>query len=164
MTSSVEISIQATMQEINKTHDKGSGALPPEPIVRFIKRHHVLTLATTNSEGMPYVANCFYAYDAKRNKLIFTSDDTTRHGAEMVADGRVAVSIVLETRIVGKVQGIQICGRAVRGDSEAKKSYIKRFPYAAVAPLSLWMVEPAMMKLTDNTLGFGKKLIWQSEE
>ena len=152
------------MQEINKTHDKGSGALPPEPIVRFIKRHHVLTLATTNSEGMPYVASCFYAYDAKRNKLIFTSDDTTRHGAEMVADGRVAVSIVLETRIVGKVQGIQICGRAVRGDSEAKKSYIKRFPYAAVAPLSLWMVEPEMMKLTDNTLGFGKKLIWLSEE
>lgn len=152
------------MQEINKTHDKGSGALPPEPIVRFIKRHHVLTLATTNSEGMPYVANCFYTYDAKRNKLIFTSDDTTRHGAEMAADGRVAVSIVLETRIVGKVQGIQICGRAVRGDSEAKKSYIKRFPYAAVAPLSLWMVEPEMMKLTDNTLGFGKKLIWQSEE
>ena len=152
------------MQEINKTHDKGSGALPPEPIVRFIKRHHVLTLATTNSEGMPYVANCFYAYDAKRNKLIFTSDDTTRHGAEMASNSHVAVSIVLETRIVGKVQGIQICGRAVRGDSEAKKSYIKRFPYAAVAPLSLWMVEPEMMKLTDNTLGFGKKLIWQSEE
>ena len=152
------------MQEQNNTNNMGSGALPSEPIVRFIKRHHVLTLATVNSEGMPYVANCFYAYDAERNKLIFTSDETTRHGAEMASNSRVAVSIVLETRIVGKVQGIQICGRAMRGDSEAKKAYIKRFPYAAVAPLTLWMVEPEMMKLTDNTLGFGKKLIWQSEE
>ena len=142
----------------------GSGALPSEPIVRFIKRHHVLTLATVNSEGMPYVANCFYAYDAKRNKLIFTSDETTRHGAEMASNSRVAVSIVLETRIVGKVQGIQICGRALRGDSEAKKAYIQRFPYAAVAPLTLWEVTPTMLKLTDNKLGFGKKLIWQSEE
>lgn len=152
------------MQKQEILDSNGSGALPPEPIVRFIKRHHVLTIATTNEHGEPYVANCFYAYDAKRNMLIFTSDTTTRHGGEMAADDRVALSIVLETRIVGKVQGIQICGRALRGDSEAKKSYIKRFPYAAVAPLTLWMVEPSMMKLTDNTLGFGKKLIWQSEE
>jgi uncharacterized protein YhbP (UPF0306 family) len=113
---------------------------------------------------MPYVANCFYAYDAKRNVLVFTSDTTTRHGAEMAANSNVAISIVLETRIVGRVQGIQIVGTAERGDDEARKSYIKRFPYAAAAPLELWMVRPSMMKLTDNTLGFGKKLIWQSEE
>jgi uncharacterized protein YhbP (UPF0306 family) len=39
-------------------------------------------------------------------------------------------------------------------------AYIKRFPYAAVAPLNIWVIEPDFMKLTDNTLGFGKKLIW----
>lgn len=135
-----------------------------ERFVKFIKKHHVLTLATVSGEGMPYVANCFYAYDAKRNVLVFTSDTTTRHGAEMAANGNVAISIVLETRIVGRVQGIQIVGTAEHGDDEARKSYIKRFPYAAAAPLELWMVRPSMMKLTDNTLGFGKKLIWQSEE
>ena len=58
----------------------------------------------------------------------------------------------------------QITGRAERGDDQAKHQYIKRFPYAVVAPLTLWMVKPDMMKLTDNKLGFGKKLIWQSEE
>ena len=135
-----------------------------ERIVKFIKKHHVLTLATTNSQGEPYTANCFYAYDSKRNKLIFTTDDDTRHGREMIERCKVAVNIVLETRVVGRVQGLQICGQAMRGDDEAKKSYIKRFPYAMAMPLNLWMVEPTMMKLTDNTLGFGKKLIWQSEE
>jgi uncharacterized protein YhbP (UPF0306 family) len=80
--------------------------------VKFIRKHHLLTLATVNGEGMPYVANCFYAYDAKRNVLVFTSDTTTRHGAEMVANSNVAISIVLETRIVGRVQGIQIVGTA----------------------------------------------------
>lgn len=135
-----------------------------ERFVKFIKKHHVLTLATVNGEGMPYVANCFYAYDAKRNLFIFTSDLATRHGAEMAADGRVALSIVLETRVVGRVQGLQIVGRAEHGDDEARTCYIKRFPYAAMADLEIWMVAPTMMKLTDNTLGFGKKLIWQSEE
>ena len=134
--------------------------LPDQRIVKFIKRHHVLTLATTNEAGEPYVANCFYAYDAKRNRIVFTSDETTRHGHEMASRGSVALSIVLETRIVGRVQGIQATGIAERGDEEAHACYIKRFPYAAVAPLTLWMVRPTMFKLTDNTLGFGKKLIW----
>lgn len=135
-----------------------------ERFIKFIKKHHVLTLATVNSEGMPYVANCFYAFDTKRNLFVFTSDLATRHGAEMAANSSVALSIVLETRIVGRVQGLQVTGRAERGDDEARKCYIKRFPYAAAADLELWMVEPTMMKLTDNTLGFGKKLVWQSEE
>jgi uncharacterized protein YhbP (UPF0306 family) len=133
-------------------------------ITSFIKKHHVLTLATVDGEGMPYVANCFYAYDAQRNLFIFTSDTTTRHGGHMVANPNVAISIPLETRVVGRVQGIQVCGIAECGDQEARSTYIKRFPYAAVAPLTLWMVRPTMMKLTDNTLGFGKKLIWESEE
>ncbi len=135
-----------------------------ERFIKFIKKHHVLTLATVNSEGMPYVANCFYAFDTKRNLFVFTSDLATRHGAEMAANSSVALSIVLETRIVGRVQGLQVTGRALRGDDEARKCYIKRFPYAAAADLELWMVEPTMMKLTDNTLGFGKKLVWQSAE
>ena len=133
-------------------------------ITSFIKKHHVLTLATVDENGLPYVANCFYAYDSARNIFIFTSDTTTRHGEHMVAKPNVALSIPLETRVVGRVQGIQICGIAERGDEEARLCYIKRFPYAAAADLELWMVEPTMMKLTDNTLGFGKKLVWQSAE
>ena len=135
-----------------------------KPIIKFIERHHVLTLATTAAEGLPYCAACFYAYDKERNLFIFTSDTTTRHGGEMEQNPNVALSIALETRVVGRIQGLQIEGKAERGDSKAQATYIKRFPYAAVAPLSLWMVRPKMMKLTDNTLGFGKKLIWHAEE
>lgn len=136
-----------------------------ERIIKFVAKHHVLTLATVGSEGRPYVANCFYAYDKHRNIFIFTTDSTaTRHGMEMAANKHVALSIALETRVVGRVQGLQVEGIAERGDEEARSRYVKRFPYAAVAPLELWMIRPTMFKLTDNTLGFGKKLIWQSEE
>lgn len=133
-------------------------------IVDFIKRHHVLTLATVSSEGEPYCAACFYAYDKERNRLIFTSDDTTCHTQQMLKNAAVACGITLETRIVGKIQGVQICGIAKRGDDSDKSLYIKRFPYAAIAPLHIWSVEPTFIKFTDNTLGFGKKLIWKSQE
>ncbi|MBP3548230.1 MAG: pyridoxamine 5'-phosphate oxidase family protein [Alistipes sp.] len=141
-----------------------SNTLIDKRFAKFIAKHHVLTVATVGESGVPYVANCFYAYDPKRNIFVFTSDTTTRHGSEMARDGRVALSIVLETRVVGRVEGLQVEGVAEAGDSEAKSVYIKRFPYAAVAPLTLWMVRPTMLKLTDNTLGFGTKLIWRSEE
>ena len=121
-----------------------------------------MTLATATTSGEPYCANAFYAYDAERNVFVFTSDDTTRHAQEMLANSRVAASVVLETRIVGKVQGLQICGTAERGDDADRKVYLHRFPYvAAIGELHLWRIEPDFMKLTDNTLGFGKKLIWK---
>ena len=132
-----------------------------ERITRFIAKHNVLTLATVGEVGEAWVANCFYAYDRKRNLFIFTSDSATRHGSEMSFNSRVALSVVRETRIVGCVQGAQIVGNARPADDEAHKAYIKRFPYAVVAPLTLWMVEPTHIKFTDNTLGFGKKLIWK---
>ncbi len=135
-----------------------------ERMAKFIAKHHVLTLATVDADGAPYCANCFYAYDKQRNRLIFTSDSATRHAMQMTADNRVAISIVLETRIVGRVQGIQICGAVHKADAAAGRRYIARFPYAAAAPLTLWAVEPTYMKFTDNTLGFGKKLIWQAEQ
>lgn len=133
-------------------------------IIDFMARHHVLTLATATTDGVPYCAACFYAYDKRRNLIIFTSDDNTQHAQQMTTNSSVAVAINLETRIVGKVQGIQICGTVRRGDEADKGVYIKRFPYSALAPLNIWVVEPTFMKLTDNTLGFGKKLIWNSVE
>ena len=133
-------------------------------IERFISKHHVLTLATSTLDGEPYCCNCFYAYDAESAAFIFTTDSTTHHGQMMLQNRSVAASIVLETRTVGKVQGLQITGQAVEARDGDRLTYIKAFPYAAVADLSLWRLEAKMMKLTDNTLGFGKKLIWQKEE
>lgn len=135
--------------------------LPPETITRFITRHHVLTLATSSGEGL-WCSNMFYAYLRDENVFVFTSDDRTRHVREMAANPRVAASVVLETRTVGKVQGLQITGKVQRAPTDGKyrAAYLRRFPYAAVAELHLWILRPDSMKLTDNTLGFGKKIAW----
>lgn len=140
----------------------GCGEAINERFVRFLRRHHVLTLATV-AEGVPYCSNAFYCYDKERNLLVFTSDPATRHAQEMERNPRVAASVVLETKIVGRVQGLQLCGTAARADETAKRAYLKRFPYAALAELTLWAIRPDYMKLTDNTLGFGKKLIWNDK-
>ena len=130
-------------------------------IAAFLSRHHVLTLATADSGGQPYCANAFYAYDSERNRLIFTSDIATCHARQMAARPQVAASVVLETRIVGKVQGLQLRGTVERADTQDRKRYLRRFPYTALAELTLWALLPDTLKYTDNTLGFGKKLLWK---
>ena len=134
-------------------------------ITKFIRKHHVLTIATA-IEGEPWCANCFYAYLDNENVLVFTTDPATRHGQEFIKNPLVAGSIVLETLIVGKIRGIQFQGTVSEpeGDlaSKARTAYLKRFPPAALMETHLWVLNLTHIKMTDNRLGFGKKLIWKS--
>ena len=136
-----------------------------QKFIDFIKQHHVLTLATCD-EGKPYCCNCFYAYDETRNIFIVKTNEGTRHTQELRQNPHVALSIVLETEEIGKIQGLQITGKAVFYDGDALHdatlSYHKRFPYAVLKPGETLAIEPDYMKLTDNRFGFGKKLIWDN--
>jgi len=136
-------------------------------IVKFFKKHHVLTIATAIGNE-PWCANCFYVYMEDENALVFTTDRETRHGSEFLANPFVAGSVVLETWITGKVQGIQFQGivTELKGErlEKAMRAYLKRFPVAALMDTHLWAVDLTFIKMTDNRLGFGKKLIWKAEE
>ena len=137
---------------------------PDKRITDFIKNHHVFTLATSN-KVIPYCANCFYAYDEENNRFICLSDYETKHIKDLEITNKVALSIVLETEQVGKIQGLQINARMRTPANEkekktAKKLYLKRFPYAIISNTQIWIIEPYFMKYTNNKLGFGKKLIW----
>jgi uncharacterized protein YhbP (UPF0306 family) len=132
-------------------------------VVKFIRKHHVLTIATT-VENEPWCANCFYVYLEKENALVFTTGSDTRHGQEFVKNPLVAGSIVLETMIISKIRGIQFQGMVSEPDGEllskARWAYLKKFPPAILMDTHLWIVKLTHIKMTDNRLGFGKKLIW----
>lgn len=136
---------------------------PDEKIVAFLKKHHVMTLSTCENH-QPWCANCFYAFSKERMSLIFTSDLETRHIKEAVQNRNVAGSVVLETSIIGKIQGIQFSGELLTTETEVadqvKSIYLKRFPFAALMNTNLWELRIDYAKMTDNRLGFGKKLIW----
>ena len=133
-------------------------------IVAFIHEHHVLTLATCFEEEA-YCSNMFYVYLEEESCFVFTSDKNTKHITAISHNLFVAGSIVLETEMVGKIQGLQFQGMAFEamGDlkKKAKKAYIKRFPYAILGTTPFWAVEMTYAKFTNNMLGFGKKLIWK---
>ncbi len=140
---------------------------PDSRIADFISEHHVLTLATC-AGSQPYCASCFYVYIPESQCFIFTSDIETRHSQEAQSNSCVAASIVLETKTVGKIQGLQITGTLELGSGDffdqARMAYLKAFPFAVLKPASLWILRASFFKLTDNRLGFGKKILWTRDE
>lgn len=72
---------------------------------------------------------------------------------------------MLETSVVGKIQGIQFQGKMdlPKGELEKKvnKAYMKKYPFAVLMKTKLWILNLTLIKLTDNRLGFGKKIIWK---
>ncbi len=139
---------------------------PEKKIIDFIKDHHVLTLATSN-DNIPYCANCFYVYLEDENVFVFTSDNDTKHVQDALKNNVVGGSVVLETSTVGKIQGIQFNGTMYLPKDELKKkanrSYMTKYPFAMLMKTQLWVLDLDFIKLTDNRLGFGKKLIWRKE-
>jgi uncharacterized protein len=135
-----------------------------ERIIRFFKKHHVLTIATSVNDE-PWCANCFYVFIEKENSLVFTTDPETRHGKEFLKNKFIAGAVVLETAVIGKIKGIQFQGIVSEPEGDlserVKRAYLKRFPVAMLMDTHLWIVELTHIKMTDNRLGFGKKLVWK---
>jgi uncharacterized protein YhbP (UPF0306 family) len=138
---------------------------PDNRIIEFLHKHHVLTLATC-CDNRAWCCNCFYVYVDRLCGLVLMSGTATRHIAEAMQQPYVAGSIVLESTVVGKLQGIQLEGKLIDADGELlkeiKAAYLKRFPFAMLMETKLWFLEPSTMKMTDNRLGFGKKLYWNA--
>lgn len=133
-------------------------------IVEFINEHHLLTLATSK-DNIPYCCNAFYVFDEENISLIFSSDTKTKHAQDFIANPNVAGSISLETKAVGKIQGVQLLGKVTELKGEelksASKKYLKAYPYARLMETHLWEMQLTFVKMTHNRLGFGKKLIWE---
>ena len=130
-------------------------------IQNFIDAHHVLSLATSNQEELS-VCNLFYAYDKENQIFVVASSDETTHIQHILHNAHIAGSIVLETKNIGKIQGLQFRGKFAPLEGRGlSKIYFKAFPPALAMKPKLWQIQVEYFKMTDNTLGFGKKIIWE---
>ncbi len=132
-----------------------------EKIIEFLEKHHTLSLATCKDNQL---SSCtlFYAYDKQTNAFIVASDTKTEHIQNVLENQNVSGTIHLETDIVGKIQGIQF--KAIMSAfKDERKVYLKRFPFALALNPTLWSIAVDSLKMTDNRLGFGKKLMWTRE-
>ena len=133
-------------------------------ISNYISVAKVFTIATSINDT-PYCANCFYVFDEANKFLIFLSDEKTRHISEALLNNRVAGTIDAAITTVAKIQGLQFTGKFINPTEEQQqvfyKTYYNKFPFAKAKSSPIWGIQLNWVKMTDNTLGFGKKLKWE---
>jgi uncharacterized protein YhbP (UPF0306 family) len=132
-------------------------------IIRFLSKQHVLTLCAGHGAAM-WCASCFYVFDAERMALWLMTEPHTRHGELMQQNSQVVGTVAPQPKTIALIKGVQYAGEItlLEGDDAqmARARYCKRFPVAKVMKAPIWQIALQEVKMTDNTLGFGKKLHW----
>lgn len=130
----------------------------------FVKSQTVLNFATSEND-IPWCASCYYALEKEFKLLVFKTDMDSRHMKEAMKQLWVAGTVLPDKQKKGIVIGIQFQGKMVVEDEEkikkATKRYYKKFPFAKAMDGDIAVVELTHVKLTDNKLGFGKRLVWE---
>ncbi|WP_297969051.1 pyridoxamine 5'-phosphate oxidase family protein [uncultured Campylobacter sp.] len=133
-----------------------------EKILKFIRKMHLLSLAVLD-EGKPYCASCFYAFDEGNLAFIVAGSEESAHVKAFLAEPCVAGTVALDTKVVGKIEGVQFRALAAPATAQQRKIYFARFPYALAMNPSLYALSLGWVKFTHNALGFGRKIVWQRD-
>lgn len=135
----------------------------PEKISDFIKINRVATICCINEDAVPYCFNCFYVFQEKTQLLFFKSSETSFHSKLLSKNSKIAGTILPTKLDLLCLQGIQFSGKVLYdapGQIQPWDIYHKTFPFAIAKPGNVWCIALEMIKMTDNTLIFGKKLEW----
>lgn len=136
-----------------------------ERIVGFLNGQKVACVCCVDDEGRPYCFSCFYAFDSERQLIYFKSGSGAHHSQLLLNHSSVAGTIQPDKLNPLAIKGIQFTGRILPAHDErcahAAASYHKKYPFALAMPGEVWTLQLETLKMTDNTLSFGKKLHWQ---
>ncbi|MCD7098584.1 pyridoxamine 5'-phosphate oxidase family protein [Stenotrophomonas sp. MMGLT7] len=140
----------------------------PDPIADFLLEHHVLSLAVCFGD-VPWAANAFFAFDAGSNRFVLLGSRDTRHSEMLLANRYAAGTITGQPLEISEVRGLQFYGpaRVLEDESEREAAlamYYQRFPQARGMSAPVWEIQLLQLKLTDNRLGFGTKILWDRHD
>lgn len=138
--------------------------LPDQRILKFLKEHHVLTLATC-ADNRPWCASCYYVFMDVEQGFVITSEMDSRHIHEALANTYVSGTVVVESDLPGKTLGVQFEGKLRILDyslaNKAKTLYLKKFPLTSLLQNTFWYIEILSIKYTDNRLQPRNVLFWK---
>jgi len=140
----------------------------PDKLVDFIQENKVSTVCFIDHENNPYCINCFYTFDEEQHILIFKSSIGTTH--QKLTKPKVCISGTILPNVIDtlKLKGMQFTGKIIENEEidklQLNSKYFKKFPMSIAVMGYVWAVQLNFLKFTDNTLGFGNKTIWKSQQ
>ncbi len=137
-------------------------------ITAFMEAQTCATICCIDAAGMPWCFSCYFEWNDTEGLLYFKSSVDSRH-ASMLKENKAVAGTVLPDKLNKLlVQGVQFEGQVLDASSEQAKGaaafYHKKNPLALAIAGETWTVQINYLKMTDSTLGFGKKTVWERQK
>ena len=136
-------------------------------IIQFIKEQTCAGICCIDETGKPYCFSCFYAFNAEKGFLYFKSSKESHHAVLLMKNPAVAGTVLPDKLSTLMVKGVQFEGILLDKEHPMVKNasvfYHKTKPMALAVPGDVWTIRIDSIKMTDSTLGFGKKIKWERE-
>lgn len=137
-------------------------------LINFIKENKIASISCVDSDSKPYCFHCFYVFDEKNYIIFFKSSLNTHHAKLLSNNQNIAGSILPDKIDFLALKGIQFTGTILTSNFpnniNPELYYHKKLPFALAKPGHVWFIRLEMVKMTDNTNIFGKKLRWERAE
>ena len=134
-----------------------------ERIKNFISKQACASICCIDEEGRPYCFSCFYAFNPDEMMLYFKSSVDSHHSGLLKKNPVIAGTIVTDKINLFQIKGIQFEGIVLPNEMQAGDFYYKRHKIAIAVAGEIWTIRIDKIKYTDNSLGFGKKLLWKRQ-
>jgi len=138
-----------------------------DDIISFLQAQTCATICCLDDAGNPYCFNCYYLFNKDKGLLYFKSSAGANH-TEMLAKHPVIAGTILPDKLNKLVtKGIQLQGEILApAHLLAKDAYLRyhtKFAVALAMKGEVFTISINSIKLTDSSLGFGKKINWIRE-
>lgn len=139
-----------------------------DTITKFLEEQTCATLCCSDEAGNPYCFSCYYAFNKKEGLLYFKTSPEAYHSVLLKKHPVVGGTVLPDKLNKLLTKGIQLQGEYLDPlmpvSEEAAKLYHKRFPMAHAVKGEVFTIRLDAIKMTDSTLGFGKKITWNRNE
>jgi uncharacterized protein len=137
-------------------------------IIDFINEQKVASVCCLDENGLPHCFSCFFAFNSGNGLLYFKSQSSSEHSRMLLKRLDVAGTILPDKLKVIALKGVQFKGTVLDFSdtlcNNASSHYHKKYPFALAKSGEVWTIKLDFIKMTDNTKGFGTKIIWERNE
>lgn len=139
-----------------------------ERIKEFIKKQTCASICIINEKGNPHCFSCFYAFNSLDKLLYFKSSPDSYHLNLIKSNPGIAGTILPDKLNKLMIKGIQLQGQVLEHHhpmaKDATVNYHKKFPFAMTIKGDVLTIHLTDIKMTDNSFGVGKKILWKINE
>lgn len=137
-------------------------------ISKFLQEQTCASICCIDETGNPYCFSCFYAFEDAKGLLYFKSSANSHHAQLMKNNPFIAGTVLPDKLNKWFIKGIQFEANVLDKEQMRIKQdpgiYLKKHPLSHAIPGDIWVLQINKIKMTDSTMGVGKKIIWDRDK